>query len=263
MRQLFGIAINSLSYAQKAIESKLGEKSAVLYEPKKKYSNKKVLLLPNVNALRANLKKLEAWDGIAVVFDSPTNLHSISKLEWLDVKRNPDVLSYKFEFIEPNFTRLFEAYESKERKVVKLKKPDILRALITSRNDTHFLERWHNFLYFCTSHVNREYCKKSLLVYLNDKITLDKLRTELSSLIRPDQVDYYQRELLSWLKSEDGQRLKKAWQLLGDSKEAQKIAKKSNVELADLRYLQRTVRAHKELVKWPVEVVVSAKKKGK
>jgi len=251
MKELFGSAMASLSSVQYAIESKLGEKTAILYKPREKeYSSKKVLLIPNINVLRANLKTLEKFNGVAIVFDSPINLHSIEKLKWLDVKRNPDVLSYKFEFIDPKYNLVFDAYTSKQKKVLKIRKLDILRSLVSSRSDTHFLERGSNFLYFCTSHVNREYIKKLLLEYFNDKLAIDKLEQRWKELLRPDQVDYYQREYLSWLKSADGIRLKNAWASIKETADILKAAKKFDVEIQDLRYLQRTAKTQRELVTW-------------
>jgi len=249
LKELFGSAINSLSSVQYAIDSKLGEKTAVLYKPREKeYSGKKVLLIPNTNVLRANLKTLEKFNGVAIVFDSALNLHSIAKLKWLDVKRNPDVLSYKFDFIEPRYNQVFEAYESKQKRALKIKKLDILKSLVVSRSDTHFLERGSNFLYFCTSHINREFVKKYLLDYFNDKLTIDKLEKHWKELLRPDQVEYYQREYLSWLKSADGIRLKNAWLSIKETADIIKAAKKFDVDVQDLRYIQRTAKTQRELV---------------
>ena len=249
MKALFGSAVNSLSSVQYAIEKKLGEKTTSLLVKGKKYSNKKILLIPNVNALRSNIKALEKWNGVAIVFDSPTNLCSIEKLQWLDVKRQHDILSYRFSFIEPNYDRVFTAYEEKIKKPIKLKKTDILRSLIINKSDTPFLEKWNNFLYFCTSHTNREYCKKLLIDYFNNSLTIEKFNQFLSARLRADQVEYYKKEILNWLKSEEGLQLKNAWVNLKKD-DAIKVAKKYNVNIQDLRYITRVIKLHKEIVKF-------------
>jgi len=249
LKALYGVTVNSLSSVQLAIENRLGKDSCKLIAKGKKYSSKKVLLIPNVNSLRSNLKYLEAWNGVAIVFDSPINLYGIKRLKWLDVKRNEDVLSYKFQFIEPAYEKLFAAYEAKEKAPpIKLKKLDILRALVVQKSDTPFLEKFSNFLYFCTSHLNREMCKKLLIEYFNNQLTVDQLKNNWSKILRPDQVDYYQKEFLDWLKSSDGDRLKKAW-LSVEDKDCTKAVKKHDVNLQDLRFIQRTAKNVKEKVR--------------
>jgi hypothetical protein len=248
MRALFGVTVNSLSSVQAAIESKLGEKSAILYKNKDKgYSTKKILLFPNVNSLRANLEKLKDWNGIGVVFDSPINLYNINKLRWLDVKRNSDVLSYKFDLIKPDYQKLFDAYESKEKSSVKVKKKDVLKALIVNRSDTPFLEKVSNFLYFCTSHVNREQCKKLILDYFEGSLTVEKLKNELRLHLKKDQVEYYLKDFLEFLKSERGLAIKAAWRSLSDKIDEAKAAKRNNVDIKDLRYIKRIAPVEKSV----------------
>ena len=252
MKALFGSAVNSLSSVQSALDEKLGEKTAILYKNREKgYSTKKVLLFPNVNSLRSGVKKLQDWNGVAIVFDSPTNLYSIPKLQWLDVKRNTDALSYKFQFIEPNYDKVVEAFQSKGEQQVLIHKNSILRSLVILRSETPFLESLHNFLYFCTSHSNREMCKKYLLDYFNNTLTLEKLKTEWKGLLRTDRVDSYFVKFFDYLKSEEGIRLKNAWLGLSPKTDAAKVSKKYEVHLKDIRYLQRAAKLFKEnIVRW-------------
>ncbi len=249
MKALFGLAVNSLSSAQKAIESKLGPKTVrlLLSSRDKLPTTKKVLLIPNTNTLRSNIKRLNEWDGVAVVFDSPINLYEVEKLEWLDVKSNGDVLSYKFGFIEPKYSKLFAAYDNTKHVRIKMKKQEILQSLVLSRSETEFLETWNNFLYFCTNHSNREQCKKLLLDFFSEKLSLDKLKQSLTAMLRPDQVDYYKNKIIDWLKTSQGVALKEAWLALGPDVDVIKSAKNNAVELKDLKYILKLHKLYRKV----------------
>ncbi|MDE1905101.1 MAG: hypothetical protein KGH75_01440 [Rhodospirillales bacterium] len=244
-KAVFGACVTSLSSAQFAIDKELGEKTAVLFDSKNTFSNKKILLVPNVNALRANSKMLSKFKGTLIVFDSPLNLHSIKNLHWLDVKRNVDSLSYKFDFVPAKYSELFDKYKSKESKPIKIRKLDVLQSLVNSRSDTFFLERWNNFVYFCTSHANREIIKVLLIEYFDGKLSLSALNTKWAEHLRSDQVENYRKEFVGWLKSADGAKLLQGWKQFREGQEYAKVCKKLEIELPDMKYLVKLAKTVK------------------
>jgi hypothetical protein len=245
LKALFSVCSNSLSRVQYSIESKLGKDSTRLVTDSwKKVKTSKILLIPGVNLLKVHAKPLAEWKGVAIVFDGPINLYGIKNLQWLDVKRGDNTISYHFEFIEPNYQRVFDAWNNKEANFsVKFRKNDILSTLVIERSETELKRKLHNFLYFCTNHTNRSTAKKHVMNYLNSKVDLAKTAISLRSNLRPDSTDYYLKDLLEFLKSDSAISLKKAYKNVKSSEDILRISTKQKVDVRDMRYIYKTLKS--------------------
>ena len=183
---------------------------------------------------------------MAIVFDSPPNLYGIKALQYLDIRRNTDHLSYRFEFQKIDYNSIFSTLKKREKTKLKYKHSDILANLITDRTDTKFLKLMHDFLYFCTSHVTREFAKIEVINALYEKRDLTDLSKHLKLSCKDENDEKYLKLLIDYLKSDEGKNFAKTLRLIKKQKLAndKSFCEKQGVPLADLKFVKNVIKSH-------------------
>lgn len=199
---------------------------------KKAHTKKDVLLFPNVSILKGKRRFLDKFDGVGIVFDSPTNLYGIKNLKFLDVQAKPETLSYRFALQDPDFSVVDNAFDRTSK--VKWRNVKILDTLVVERTKTEKTTIINNYLYFCTNHTNRITSMKAICEYLLGIIT----KAELLEII-PSGIDFYYKKMLRAITDKA---FHNACIKAEKTQKPEAIAKETGFEVYDIKWPKRNLK---------------------
>ena len=247
-KAIYGSAVTSFSSAQNYLTTKLGDGSVKVLrkEWKDLYHKADVLLIPSVSDLQGKimLKHCNDFAGVIIVFDSPINLCSIKKLQWLDISPSYSHVSYQFSPTNANYAAVIKSVKTAGKQKIVYKKKNVLNDLINERLDTQFLRLVHDFIYFCISHSNRELIKRKICKAIRENAKANEIYNDLKLYCNSDTDLKYLKEFTDYLKSNDGKLLVKAVYSTRKKKvvDYKEHAQDCGIDPRDLKWITKTIK---------------------
>lgn len=275
MYGLFGITSHTLSHVHDRLlpmAQRLGATIRVAATPtatnplpdwptfQREWRTTHAVLFPGLRELHAWAPMMEKAPFVGFVHDSPLMLNEITGLSLLDTHPEGNGFSFRLSPLDlrpaEGLLRASVARKGTHAQLHILKQIDLIATIIDQEREGQFLDKYNAFLYRCTGAAARNAIRKAIVLHLFGYWTVAQMTTLVYRYIpaRGLAMVVY-TEMLAWLASSDGQKLRAALAEIRQAKGNEaainytSICKRHKVDRYELRYLTLLLRREQNKAK--------------